>query len=494
MAVAGCTETHWSVLPYPIPLALSGAGGGLVARATVGGTSEPFPVAVDTGTVLTTYDDGSGRTRGLTSDLTMYGIDAAGAAVPRLSITHVALFESPLGALGVGSDSVRLGGVIGGDNLSRFAVQLDYRGAAPMMTLASNVTPCNCELAPACNRGDCNAVLPFRLAGGQDSSLQSQTRIIIGDNLYGYPPTRVLVDACAEPYLDPIADPAQVCAGSGPNDCPFNPRYLPSGVDLKLLVATGFPGVALSASAWDRLHGAGSAAALLSGPTAQLHLVDPADEGSAGAGVQAATATLGRPTSAADPGAAALALVSGEDYFGACASLARSRRVRRYWLTGGGAGKETGCVINTNRKCLVDGTPQDEPYASACSKSGGGHCDDLPQSGNVLTPVAAVVEIKKPLPVYILPDVTPLLVGINADVRPSAPTVDGVIGTELLARLRTTLDYPGGRAIVRCVGGGDECAAYARMSIPSGGDCGFCAGPIELSQCPTRMLACEAAP
>jgi hypothetical protein len=90
--------------------------------------------------------------------------------------------------------------------------------------------------------------------------------------------------------------------------------------------------------------------------------------------------------------------------------------------------------------------------------------------------------------------VTPLLVGINADVRPTTPSVDGIIGTGLLAQLTTTLDYPGGRAIVRCAGDTDICAAYARMSLPSIGDCGFCQGPADLQPCPTRMLACEPAP
>ena len=102
--------------------------------------------------------------------------------------------------------------------------------------------------------------MPFTLAGGQDTTLQGQTRITIGSNQYSYPPTRVLLDACLEPLPDPVA--TQTCVLPG-GTCPGNPAYVPSGVDVKLIVATGFPGVALSANAYDRLRGAGAAAALL---------------------------------------------------------------------------------------------------------------------------------------------------------------------------------------------------------------------------------------
>ncbi|MDB4969618.1 MAG: hypothetical protein JWN44_5307 [Myxococcales bacterium] len=498
----GCTESHWQVLPYPIPMQLSGPAGGLIARASVDGSSGPFDVMVDTGTILTVYDDGTPAARARLGDLTMFGIGSAGESIPRLSITHTQLFQGPLGSLGVGADVTPVGGVIGGDNLSRFSVGLDYRAAAPTMTLSSNVTPCNCELAPACARQDsCNAVLPFKLAGGQDTNIQSQTRIVLGNDQYSYPSTRVLVDACLEPLPDPIETQACVAPGF---DCPSNPSYLPSGSDMKLLVSTGFPGMALSANAYDRLRGAGAAAALFAAGTTPLHLVDPADEG---AGVQAGKATLGRAAAAGALGASSLALVSGNEFFfGPCALLSRSRRIRRVYLAttqperdaynGGNhqsCAGELCCYINADRKCSVaGGAPQQEPYAGACVHT---RADDKCNDDSINTPVPAVVEMKAPLEVWVLPDLTPLIVGINSDVRPTAASVDGIIGTELLQHLVTTVDYPSSRLIVRCARE-DDCAAYPRLSIPSLVDCGFCAGPRDFDTCGNAigMHACPPAP
>ncbi|MGZ3426504.1 MAG: hypothetical protein ACXVCV_07640 [Polyangia bacterium] len=497
--VAGCTDTHFTVLPYPIPLELSGPGGGLMARASVDATTTPFPIVVDTGTILTTYDDGSGSVRAFTANFTMFGVDAAGTAVPRLTLTDVQLFEGPLGSLGVGAAATHVGGVIGGNNLSRFAVAFDYRGPAPTMTLSEGSTQCDCELAPACDRQDlCYAALPFTLAGGQDTTLQGQTRITIGQDQYSYPPTRVMLDACLEPLPDPVATTACVLPGG---TCPGVPAYVPSGVDVKLVVASGFPGVALSANAYDRLHGAGSAAALLAGGLTTLHLVDPADEGPTGAGVQVATATLGRTRAGSDAGASPLALVSGkEPFFGPCASLARSRRIRRAYIAGtpddlafetkhpGQCSGEHCCLIDIARPCGGAGGD----YAAECQASTGEKfCND----SSADTPAAAVVELKSPMPIYVMPDVTPLLVGINADVRPTAATVDGVIGTEALKQLVASIDYPASRFVAQCVRE-DDCVAYPRLSLPSPFDCGFCQGPKDLRYCPELpgMRPCPPAP
>jgi hypothetical protein len=494
-AAAGCTQTHWTALPYPIPLVLSAPGGGLMARATIDDGTMPFPLVVDTGTVLTSYDDGTGVTRAHTGGITVFGVDGLGAAIPRLSITTIPLFAAPLGSLGIGNGAVKVGGVLAGDNLSRFAVALDYRAATPTMTMVENVQPCNCEFQPSCQQpGVCSSVIPFALAGGQDSALQMRTRVVIGNDQYSYPPTRVLVDACVEPLPDPMTTTVPgipdyiVCGTTDYNSCP-NPPYAASGIDVRMIVATGFPGVALSAAAYDRLRGVGAAAQLLAGPTITLQLPDAADAG----GITAAVTTLGSPPAMNDPGHSALALVSRELFFGPCASLARSRRHRRGHAPAH-AVELPGCFLDHGHRCSANGP--EEPLTKACWDAvHDNRCDDKSAD----TPTPAVVELLATLPLYVLPDVTPLLVGINADVRPTDSTVEGIVGTAALARLVSTIDYPGGRLIMRCADD-TNCKAYPRLSLKSlFGACGlndsnFCFGPIDLETCPSTLAACAVAP
>src|SRR5205814_7136673 len=117
-----------------------------------------------------------------------------------------------------------VGGVLGGDNLERFAVGLDYRGAAPAMTLIESILTCSCELARPAPDGACESVFPFQLLGGQE-------QIAIGTNLYTYPATRVVLDACLEPLPDPVSTGVQ-CATDDPATTatlPSNQRYQPHG-------------------------------------------------------------------------------------------------------------------------------------------------------------------------------------------------------------------------------------------------------------------------
>jgi hypothetical protein len=468
-------------------MTLANGDGALIAAATADLVPQktPFPLLVDTATALTTFD--ATTTQAVIAGFVMYGVEPSGATVPRFSIANVPLFQTPLAPVGVGAATVKIGGIIGGDNLSRFVVSLDYRGPAPSVTLQNSLPPCNCELST-----QCQSVMGFQLAGGQDTQLQGQTYVVIGNNLYTYPPSRVLLDACLEPLADPLpaTDGYARCGTPNGTQCP-PPQYMPSGVDIKLVVATGFPGLGLSANAYDRLRGAGAATALFAGATVQLHLGDLADEGASGNGVTAARTTLGRtakPT-AQNHGVSALALVGLEGFYGPCAELARSRRLRRYNFVANQpkANMEGSCLIDTNTQCASA-----MPLVNACTDVNDKFCGDT-NCGHDDSPAAAVLELTKPLDIYVLPDLTPLLVSLNADLRPTQVTIDGVIGTTALARLVTTLDYPNKRLVARCADAA-SCTGYAEIanSAPTSG-CNGCLKSID----PSSVLydsACAAAP
>ena len=80
-----------------------------------------------------------------------------------------------------------------------------------------------------------------------------------------------------------------------------------------------------------------------------------------------------------------------------------------------------------------------------------------------------------PLTVYIVPDTAPILQEVNFDVQPTLAAVEGVVGSELLARLEARIDYPNQRVIASC-GCVPGCTAYPRYACATGdsavGDCG----------------------
>src|SRR5262249_13606603 len=154
--------------------------------------------------------------------------------------------------------------------------------------------------------------------------------------------------------------------------------------------------------------------AALAGPLTALHLVDAADEAAnGGAGVLAATTTLGS-ASAGQLTVAPLALVSRETYFGPCASLARSRRIREAYIASNGDDyafgrmnnnaciNEVCCLVDADGRCPTMGGQ----YADACKGATNlGLCSDSSDD----TPTPAVIELKTPIDVYVLRDLTPLL-------------------------------------------------------------------------------------
>jgi len=466
------------VQPAPIPLSL--AGGALVGSSTVENVPGIRAILIDTGSPLTIYDDGTGVSRGHAGLLRLYSSELP--AVPRLELSDVQLFVSPLRSLGL-APAAEIGAVLGGDNLSRFAVELDYQ-TPPRISLPPVLTTCSCALADACQ-----AVFPFKLLGGNQT-------FALGGDLFNYPPTRVILDACLEPLPDPVSNDVK-CATNSREDGLLSNAYAPTGVDLKLLVATGFPGLLLSASAYDRLRGAGAAQAALAAAPLLLRLPDVRDDDADGNGIDDPTdGLMVAEVELGTDGHSALALVSRERYFGPCAELSRSRRQRRV---------PPGAVIPQPNPTLPQPQPELPPqsYENAClqdpptskvaavqSCQGGSECND---NDAAAAPTAAVIELTAPLRAYITRDTAPILVAINADVRRGpgiqggAPTVDGLMGTGVLDHLHSTIDYPGGRFVARCAAPG--CLTYRRFSVES--QCGLDCIPAKCTFGPRDPDACR---
>ena len=448
-----CTAPSVTFSEDPIALVLAGDGGGLIAggSAELNGMQTPsFPMLVDTASPVTVFSGGSGTTLAARGELV---VSAMSPAVPRLHFSDIQLIESPLGPTGL-DVAQTIGGVLGGDNLRRFVLGVTY-APSPTLSLTNELILTECELSERCG-----AVLPFSIAGGR--------RLVqLGDDIYNYPASYVLIDACIEPALDPLESgvacrssescgdlasctnvPNSAACIAAINDCRADAtRYVQVGIDVRFAVATGFPGLGLSASAYDRLRGLGSAASLIAESGTTLYLPDQAGITS---GLAVGRDKLGAMATKDHDGAArsALALVDKGVYFGACAELARSRRLRRH---------DDHPDLPAEASCLrsPDLNPNDA-LLQGCSHtaSPSGLCDDRTEDAHT----NAYVDIIKPIPILVVPDTTSILQSINADVRPQSATVEGVIGTELLRRLGTTIDYADSRVVVTCADA--SCISY----------------------------------
>lgn len=443
----------------PIPVALTPGDGGLFAYGEFENGAGTVPLLIDTGTVLTSRAVPSGA-RVAQQTLRVHAVaPGGGPGVPRAAFSDVPILETPLAQAGVGGDLFDLstGGILAGDLLQGFSLQLDYGAGGPTIALLPGDLSCSCEVADRCE-----ALLPFTLAGGGTFDL--------GDSVLTYPPTRVTVDACLEPLGDPLGH-GHPCLTVGQNgQVAFDAVHYDldgrPGTDVRMLVATGFPGLLLGASAWDRLHGAGSAAQLLAGPTVALHFPGRADP------VPAARASLGDPANER----AALALVDRLGLLGACGELARSRRLRAWAELPPNLqpiGLQPDCNLASS-SCPAEGALSclqclNHALGSICNDARGtDRCNDANQ------PAAAYVELGGPIDVLVVDDAAPILQEVNFDVRPALSDVEGVVGTELLARLRARIDYPNGRILATCASS-TGCATYPRFACPDtpeSNDCG----------------------
>jgi hypothetical protein len=345
-----------------------------------------------------------------TGDIQLVG-DSDTSAPLRAWFRGVTLFD--LCPSAVGDANTQVAGVLGADILRNFSLAFELpRAAAATMTIYNDLPASDSDLT-----ANGYAVMKFQLRGSTAATTAS------GSGRPGFPSSRVVLRVCGNPTAFVPDGPVQTCKTG-------DVRGQASGTDLLLALSTGHGPLVLSASAWQRLGGQVTAP-LAGEPNLYSALVaDP---------IPAHWETASR-----------LALVdgdSGEPWPGACAELARARRIE--WTLANG----------DNGACF-------QP------------CD---VSGGVSLPAAAYVEIGSDLPAAIVADTSELISSLNEDF-PSGAQVDGVIGTEALAGLHIEIDYvsqPLGRLVAACDASVDRqtCWTAPRCFDPSGaGETQMCFG------------------
>jgi hypothetical protein len=224
--LAACTTSLDAIDPYPIAIDLDAGVPLLLARSPDldpgGGLRR---VVLDTASPLTIFDVGAGGVgrRRVTFELVRAGVPA----VPRARFSSVQSLLSAVGAVGEGTPRP-VGGVVGADALSRFALRI--APALAQIRFFPDVAGDDATQANACL-----ASFSTPLAGGGS--------FVVGNDTASFLPTRIVLSVCLAP--------------DGGD----------SGHDTLLVLATGVRPIVLSRSTYEAL--AGSAAGL---PTTTLFL------------------------------------------------------------------------------------------------------------------------------------------------------------------------------------------------------------------------------
>jgi hypothetical protein len=183
------------------------------------------------------------------------------------------------------------------------------------------------------------------------------------------------------------------------------------GTDALMLVSTGLGVSVLASSAYQRYAEASGAPALDQLPSATVYLPSGA-----------APARLGRIGSLALVGSLGNASDEDDEDRGPCRELHLNR-------------------VMSTRAC-----EDPESGISPCP------CPNQAQ----FCSTAAAVDLDRSIDVAVLDDGHPVLQALRDELRPEAPELDGILGTQALAPLRLELDYLNDRMVMRCLAG-EEC-------------------------------------
>jgi hypothetical protein len=447
----GCGQECCTVDSFPIPVARAPLGqgatpGAMLASAQPPGGGTRFSMVVDTASPVTIL---AGPASG-TLEIQQRGFDLLDATVTdpqvRARFRDIGLFQLPLGP--VGDAATVPGGVVGGDLMHAFSIELRF--AAP----CSGADPDAGAAGPGCSSvtfwrhqgasleflEDAGyAVLRFTPFGGGETTASSRPDFLGLQGPVTLPPTRVVLRACAAPQVFSRTEPRELCCKRG------DEIALARGADLSLLLATGVGPMVLSHSAWMRV-----AAMLTTTPamtTAPLLV-----------------ATWPTPIDAEWTTIPRFALVDGFDPpssgdEGPCVDLGRARRIE--WTAG-----QTATQMQ-----------QPHPAVSACVQP----CDTDPSQPSESLNSAAYIELGGAVPVAVVDDAEPFLQALRFDIRPEGPDIDGLVGAGALGAARLEVDYLSDtpRAIFSCETNAtpDTCYAASRCPrLPDGDHLHLCFG------------------
>jgi hypothetical protein len=87
--------------------------------------------------------------------------------------------------------------------------------------------------------------------------------------------------------------------------------------------------------------------------------------------------------------------------------------------------------------------------------------DDCPCGDDPFCAAPAVLELAPPAPidVVVVPDTSPVLQALRAELRPARPEIDGILGIGALGGAVVDVDYPNNRVLLRCVPPAEDCVA-----------------------------------
>jgi hypothetical protein len=378
--------------------------GGLMAKVTTSAGVEPY--LIDSAypmNLLARAGCGAGAVPGWTYTGGIELRDATAAAPVRARLKNIGLFDLCPGP--TGDATLAAVGVMGGSLLANFSVGFELPREASgraRMTLWPGSPGSDDQLGQ-----DGLASLRFDLRGSATAARAD------GEASLTLPNARIVLAACAAPRPFSLDEAQETCAQG-------EVAVKSSGVSLLLALGTGEGPIILGRSAWERVA---------------AHMGVAVDSGTLG---ELFTPFAAGATSARFLDLPRLAILQGitDSYWaGACAELARARRIE--WV-----------FANQN--------------SGACFQA----CD---ANGSQIVASRPYVELGGTLRVAVVEDTSDLIRAINADAPPR-PRVDGIVGAAALAGLKLRLDYlatPQGRVIANCLDTGDRSSCYVAPACPA---------------------------